>query len=114
MHRTCILVIWALTSSSLALAESPTNDLAARTELHAIQTLTLSDKQFLMGDSGGQLTTISGQLRIAQGSDRLPVVVLQHGSGGMGANVEMWRDNSTPWASQHLPSTGLLAAGSRR
>jgi dienelactone hydrolase len=90
MHRSCILVIWALTSSSLALAESPTNDLAARTELHAIQTLTLSDKQFLMRDSGGQLTTISGQLRIAQGSDRLPVVVLQHGSGGMGANVEMW------------------------
>src|SRR5262249_52664718 len=32
----------------------------------------------------------TGQLRIARGPDRLPVVVLQHGSGGMGANIEMW------------------------
>src|SRR5262249_4947179 len=30
------------------------------------------------------------QLRIPSGSGRLPVVMLQHGSGGMGSNVEMW------------------------
>ena len=64
--------------------------IAARTELYQIQTLTLSDQQFLTGDSGGRPVTISGQFRIAQGSGRLPVVVLQHGSAGFGANVDVW------------------------
>jgi dienelactone hydrolase len=58
--------------------------------LHQIQTLTLSDQQFLTGDKSGKPVTISGQLRIAQGIGRLPVVVLQHGSGGIGGNVDVW------------------------
>ena len=33
---------------------------------------------------------MSGELRIAQGQGRLPVVVLVHGSGGMGPNIESW------------------------
>jgi len=64
--------------------------LAARVELHQINTLTISDQQFLAGDESGKPTQLTGQLRIAQGSGRLPVVVLLHGSGGMGANIEMW------------------------
>jgi dienelactone hydrolase len=70
--------------------EIPSKQIAARTELHQIQTLTLSDQQFLKGDTGGKPVTIAGQLRIAQGSGRLPVVVLQHGSGGYGANIDLW------------------------
>ena len=65
-------------------------DIAARTELHAIQTLTLSDKQFLSGDSEAKPTTVSGQLRLPAATGRLPVIVLMHGSGGMGPNIEMW------------------------
>ncbi len=65
-------------------------DFAARTELHLIETLTLSDAQFLRGDAGAQAAITTGQLRIAAGDGRLPLVVLQHGSGGMGANIEMW------------------------
>ena len=71
-------------------ADTPSKQIAARTELHQIQTLTLSDQQFLKGDTGGKPVTITGQLRIAQGSGRLPVVVLQHGSGGFGANIDVW------------------------
>ncbi len=71
-------------------AEVATKQLAARTELRQIQTLTLSDQQFLTGDSNGKPVTITGHLRIAQGSGRLPVVVLQHGSGGFAANIEYW------------------------
>jgi dienelactone hydrolase len=71
-------------------AEIPSRQIAARTELYQIPTLTLSDQQFLKGDTGGKRVTITGQLRIAQGSDRLPVVVLQHGSGGYGPNIDMW------------------------
>jgi len=70
--------------------ETPSKQIAARTELHQIQTLTLSDQQFLNGDTGGKPLTITGQLRIAQGSGRLPVVVLQHGSGGYLANIDVW------------------------
>ena len=65
-------------------------DMAARTELHSIDTLTLSDTQFLRGDANGKATTTSGQLRLATTSGPLPVVVLQHGSAGMAPNVEMW------------------------
>lgn len=64
--------------------------IAARTELHPIQSLTLSDQQFLKGDSDGKPVVVSGQFRIAQGPGRLPVVVLVHGSGGMGPNIDMW------------------------
>jgi predicted dienelactone hydrolase len=71
-------------------AEAAPRQIAVRTELHDIHTLTLTDQQFLTGDTSGKPTTITGELRIAQGSGRLPVVVLQHGSGGMGANIEMW------------------------
>lgn len=71
-------------------AEVLSKQIAARTELHQIQTLTLSDRQFLKGDHGGKPVTIAAEFRIAQGSGRLPVVVLQHGSGGFGANIEVW------------------------
>jgi dienelactone hydrolase len=86
---TAVLSISAA-ATSLAIADPASNDLAARTELHAIETLTLSDTQFLKGDTNGKATTTSGEFRIAAGSGRLPVVVLQHGSGGLGANIEMW------------------------
>src|SRR5262245_30326755 len=75
---------------SLAVAGPVSNDMAARVELHAINTMTLSDAQFLTGDANGKAATTTGQLRIAAGSGRLPVVVLQHGSGGMAANIDLW------------------------
>ena len=40
--------------------------------------------------AAGKPVTITGQFRIAQGTGRLPVVVLQHGSAGFGANIEVW------------------------
>jgi dienelactone hydrolase len=65
-------------------------DAAARVELYAIPSLTLSDRQFLTGDSSGKPVSVAGEFRIAQGSGRLPVVVLMHGSSGIGANIEPW------------------------
>jgi dienelactone hydrolase len=80
----------AVLAADEANVELISKDVAARTELHSIDTLTLSDTQFLRGDAYGKATTTSGQLRLATNSSRLPVVVLQHGSGGMAPNVEMW------------------------
>jgi dienelactone hydrolase len=70
-------------------AGEPSADIPARIELHPIPTLTLSDQQFLKGE-GGTPVTVTGELRLAQGSGRLPAVILMHGSGGVGANIEMW------------------------
>jgi dienelactone hydrolase len=84
------LVVVAIASfvSTAALAQD--RILAARVELHPIPSLTLSDEQFLKGDQNGKPVTVTGHLRIAQGAGRTPVVVLIHGSGGMGPNVEFW------------------------
>jgi dienelactone hydrolase len=72
----------------------------ARTELHAIPTLSLSDQQFLTGDKNGRPVTIAGVLRIPRtGTDRLPAGILLHGSGGIGGNVDRW--------SQELNGIGL-------
>jgi dienelactone hydrolase len=71
-------------------AETSVKDIAARVELHPIQSLTIPDKQFLTGDSRGQEVNVAGELRIAQGAGRLPAVILMHGSSGVGANIEPW------------------------
>ena len=91
MMRICAVAAFALGLIVPALpAEPSTEDIAARTELFDIHTLTLSDKQFLTGDAEAKATTLSGKLRVAQGEGKLPVVVLMHGSGGMGPNIELW------------------------
>jgi dienelactone hydrolase len=71
-------------------AQANPREVAARVELHAIPSLTLSDQQFLNGDANGKPVTMTGEFRIAQGTGKLPVVVLMHGSGGIGANIERW------------------------
>lgn len=88
--RASIFAAFALALAVPAAAEPTAKDIAARTELHAIQTFTLSDKQFLTGDTEAKAAVVSGQLRLPAGTGRMPVVVLMHGSGGMGPNIEMW------------------------
>jgi dienelactone hydrolase len=73
--------------TSLA-ANSPATD--GHSETILIQTLTISDEQFLKGESFGLPTMISGTLRVAQGSGRLPLVILVHGSGGIEENITRW------------------------
>jgi len=78
-----------LLAPSFVVAGSAGIDMAVKTELHPIETLTLSDSEFLKGE-GGKPTVTAGKLRLPAGSGRFPVVVLLHGSGGMGPNIEMW------------------------
>lgn len=80
-------IAWA----QAAMAEPSITDLAARTELRAIPTLTLTDQQFLTGDKNGKPVTIGGELRIPQGATgKLPAVILLHGSGGANGGHELW------------------------
>lgn len=71
-------------------AQSIPREVAARTEIYAIPSLTISDQQFLTGDANGKQVTVAGEFRIAQGAGKLPVVVLMHGSSGVGAGMEPW------------------------
>jgi dienelactone hydrolase len=70
-----------------------TNDIFAQTgriEVHPIHTLTLSDHQFLTGSKDGAPALIAGELRFPAGTGPFPAVVLVHGSGGVGSNVNRW------------------------
>lgn len=86
-----------LLGASLAFAQgTTTNDKGsariARTEVRPIQTITLTDEQFLTGTKHGKPTTIAGVLRIPRlGTERLPAVILLHGSSGVGGNVDYWQ-----------------------
>jgi len=75
---------------SCAHAQGISKDVPARIEMYPIPSLTLSDRQFLAGDDNGKPVTVAGELRVAQGGGKLPVVVLMHGSGGVGANIAAW------------------------
>lgn len=91
MRAVYFAIIVALgTTITAHAANVASKQVAARVELHPISSLTVSDQQFLTGDANGKQVTVTGEFRIAQGSGRLPVVVLIHGSGGMGPNIEYW------------------------
>ena len=71
-------------------AQPMPKEVASRVEIYAIPSLTISDQQFLTGDANGKQVTVAGEFRIAQGTGRLPVVVMMHGSSGVSATTEAW------------------------
>ena len=87
-----MIVLSILTSVGIiALGPTSGNAQTPRIEVHPLQTMTLTDQQFLTGAKDGKPVAIAGELRIPRpGTDRLPAVVLVHGSGGVGANVDRW------------------------
>src|SRR2546429_10024607 len=62
-----------------------------RLEVRPVETVTLSTQQFLTGDKNGKPAILAGELRIPKpGNDKLPAVILVHGSGGISALHERW------------------------
>jgi dienelactone hydrolase len=60
-------------------------------EVRSIDSVTLTGEQFLTGDTKGKPVMLAGELRIPRpGNDRLPAVILVHGSGGVNASHERW------------------------
>ena len=79
--------------SAAAIALLPAVSLAqiARVEVYPIHSVTMSDQDFLNGRKDGKPVLLAGALRIPRpGTDKLPAVVLLHGSGGVGTNVVDW------------------------
>src|SRR5260370_28659462 len=78
-------------AGSVFLLEAARAQAIFRTEVYPVQTVTLSTADFLHGKKDGKPAMIAGELRIPKpGTDRLPAVVLVHGSGGVGFNSGMW------------------------
>lgn len=63
----------------------------AKIEVYPIQSMTLTDDEFLAGKKEGKPVTLAGELRIPRpGTARLPAVVLVHGSGGVSGYIGDW------------------------
>ena len=59
-------------------------------ELHALPSLTLTDRQFLTGDAAGASVTLTAALRLPTPMGTCPAVILLHGSGGVSGYVDDW------------------------
>ena len=80
-----------ISATVIALVPSVCPAQIARVEVHLIQSVTMTDQDFLNGRKDGKPVMLAGQLRIPRpGADKLPAVVLLHGSGGVGTNVVDW------------------------
>jgi dienelactone hydrolase len=77
-----VLVTFVLPSASPAQV--------ARIEVHPIQSVTVTNQQFLNGDKDGKRVVIGGELQLPPGEGRFPAVLLVHGSGGVGAREDRW------------------------
>ena len=66
----------------------------ARQEVHPVQSVTLSETEFLSGKQDGKPVTLAGVLRLPTvGPEKLPAVVLLHGAAGMGgtgSTIDEW------------------------
>jgi hypothetical protein len=65
-----VLATLAIAAQPALVSKAFSKDIAP-IETIPIQTLSISDEQFLKGDASGRPITISGILRVAQGSGRL-------------------------------------------
>jgi dienelactone hydrolase len=111
-HLLLTITALVLFRSSAWALDNSIKQIAPRTELYQVQTLTLSDRQFLKGDSTGATpVTTAGQLRIAQGTGRLPVVVLQHASSGYDARIDVWSRDLNELGISTLALDGFTARG---
>jgi dienelactone hydrolase len=94
--RLCALAAALLCLPMLAQAQ------LARIEIHPIESMTLTNQKFLTGDHAGRIAQLAGELRIPKpGTDKLPAVILVHGSGGLGASADRW--------AQELNAIGVAA-----
>ncbi len=63
----------------------------SRIELLPLQTVTVTEEQFLTGSRDGRPVTIAAELRLpSTAAARVPAVILLHGSGGANTRDDRW------------------------
>jgi len=86
----------------LCLPEAVLAQNLVRIEVRPVETVTLKTQQVLTGDQTGKPAVLAGELRSPKGgNDKLPAVILVHGSGGVGAATDRW--------AQQLNAIGIAA-----
>jgi dienelactone hydrolase len=62
-----------------------------RMEIIPVPSVTLNAQQILIGETNGKPAMLAGQLRIPRaGTEKLPAIIMMHGSGGSGFSVDRW------------------------
>jgi dienelactone hydrolase len=85
------VLLFLVVVSTVPPVVTPAEGQTGRIELHTLQTVTLTESQFLTGAKDGESAIIAAELRLPRGAaDRLPAVVLLHGAGGIDANTDPW------------------------
>ena len=73
-------IVRALAIVAIAVAPAVCVAQIVRVEVYPIQSVTMSDQDFLNGRKDAKPVTLAGQLKIPRaGSERLPAAVLHHG-----------------------------------
>jgi hypothetical protein len=90
MANTSALFPLTIAAIVIALSGAPANaQSVARIEVHPLSTVALKSEQILTGNVSGAPVTLASELRIPKPPpDRLPAVLLIHGSGGIFSNVD--------------------------
>jgi dienelactone hydrolase len=80
--------------AAVALFAASAHAQPARIEVHPLVSMHLDTHGFLTGERNGRSVSLAGELRIAKSSsgDKLPAVILVHGSGGITASTQRWAD----------------------
>ena len=82
-----------LAASAALFAHCAAGQNFVRMEVRTIDSVTLSGEQFLTGNASGKPVILAGELRIPRpGNDRLPAMILVHGSGGVNASHARWAE----------------------
>jgi dienelactone hydrolase len=90
---TCFLTEFALLFALAGVASAEPAQVV-RTEIIPIPSVTMTDQEFLTGREDGQTATVAGELRLPKaGTDPLPLVILLHGSGGIGSSLTDWEQD---------------------
>lgn len=75
----------------LGVVSSPGYTQPARMEVIPFESVTMTDQDFLAGREDGKVVTLGGELRLPRvGNEKFPIVILLHGSGGVGGYVLDW------------------------
>ena len=85
----CLMALGALTAPVTAHAQG--SSWPGRIEILPVRSQTLPLDAFLRGEKAGPEVLLGGELRLPVGAGgRVPAVILIHGSGGIGAGLDMW------------------------